>query len=180
MSDVMNGANSGANSEPIPPKRRRGNPNLRKGGPSLNPSGKAKPADQGELEFLRARVAELEAREGERESAEVDSAGGVVTAAKMRKVFGQDAGMDKGPTERRLREMLNKDGAKFLLTLRNLEAEETGASRMVGELAAARARVSELEAELRSRDAKPAEGVDAGSARAEALIDRILAECGPR
>ena len=148
---------SETNPEPISsgaPKK-RGNPAMVEGQPSVNPAGRRSPLPE-----------------------EPDD--GVVTAAKMRKVFGQDPGMDKGPTERRLREMLKKDGTKFLLTLRDLEAEETGVSKMAGELAAARAEIAELKAELRSRDAKPVEDVDAGSERAKALIDRILAECDRR
>ena len=177
MPDVMNGANSGANSEPIPPKRKPGNPNLRKGGPSLNPSGKAKPVDQLEVESLRARVAELEARERARESAEADSAGGVVTAARMRKVLGQDPPMDCGPTEQRLREWLEKGVGPFVSKIRELEAEERAIAGEGAEFSRVKERLAEVEEELgRLKAKRPASARDEGSARAEALIDRILAE----
>lgn len=173
MSNITNGANSGANSEPIPPKRKPGNPNLRKGGQSLNPSGKAKPVDQVELESLRERVAELEARERARESAEVDSAGGVATAARMRKVLGQDPVMDCGPTEQRLREWLTKDVAKYEAHARALEAEENG----IAAIKADNVRLEQENAELRKQLApKDPAKRDEGSARARSLIERILAE----
>lgn len=170
----MNGADSNFNS----PKRKRGNPNLRKGGPSLNPSGKAKPVDQIELETLRARVAELEAKERARELAAVDSAGGMVTAARMRKVLGQDPVMDCGPTEERLREWLNKDFAKYETRARELEAEECE----LEEIKSDNMRLADENAELRKRlEVNSAEErEDKGSARARALIERILAECDPQ
>src|SRR5258707_193006 len=126
MSELISDANSEANPALIPPKRKRGNPNLRKGGPSLNPSGKPKAVDRIELEALRARVEEFERIEAARVLAEAarDSEGGQVTAARMRKVLGQDSVMDCGPTERRLREWLTKDEARA----RELEAEESGAA----------------------------------------------------
>jgi hypothetical protein len=66
MSELISDANSEANSalipEPIPPKRKRGNPNLRKGGPSLNPTGKPKAVDRIELEAAQAELAELRAK----------------------------------------------------------------------------------------------------------------------
>jgi hypothetical protein len=138
--------------------------------PSLNPSGKAKPADQMEWESLRVRVAELEARERARESAAVDSAGGVVTAARMRKVLGQDPVLDCGPTEQRLREWLSKDVAKYETHVRELEAKE-------GDSAALKAENVRLEqeiAELRKQSAPEDAEDDQGSARATALIDRIF------
>ena len=62
MSELISDANSEANPalipEPIPPKRKRGNPNLWKGGPSLNPTGKPKAVDRIELERVQAELAE--------------------------------------------------------------------------------------------------------------------------
>lgn len=170
MNDPSSGANSRANSGLIAP-RGRGNPNLRKGGPSLNPSGKAKPADQLELETLPARVAELEAREQARESASADPAGGVVTAARMRKVLGQDPVMDCGPTEQRLREWLTKDVARYESRTRELEAEEKD----IAGIRAHNVRLEEENAALKERLARhEEEHTDEGAARARALIDRIL------
>ena len=105
---------------------------------------------------------------------------GVWSAAKMRKVMGQAARSDDGPTENRMRELLRKDVKGFEARIRELESEETGISKLKGELAAARARSAELEgelAELRAeRVAETATGRDMGAERARALIDRILAE----
>ena len=112
----------------------------------MNPTGKPKPVDREELEFLRVRVAELEQRERDREAAaaDVDAEGGQVTAARMRKVLGQDPVLDAGPTEKRLREWLVKDVSKFEQRAREMEAEENG--------------VAELEAE-NERLRKPASAV---------------------
>lgn len=101
---------------------------------------------------------------------------GVVDAGRMRKVLGQDPAHDVGPTEKRLREWLLKDAKGYLAKVEALDGAEGRESALRSEVAGLRARVAELEERLRVRAEEKSLGVDAGAARAEALIEKILAE----
>ena len=155
-------------------KRGRGNPNMRPGVPSVNPSGKPRAADREELELLRARVAELEQRERDRETAALDAETGGVTAARMWKVMGQDPVMDLGATERRLRDWLVKDVKGFESRARELQAEEEGVAELKGEVDSLRAEKAKWERQEAERGAEKAETRDEGSERALAILASIL------
>lgn len=131
-----------------------------------------------ELVALRKRVAEYEVQEAARLVAAADD--GVVTAAKMRKVMGQDAVMDSGPTERRLREWLDRGIEKFDARVRELEAEEAGIEGMRVANAVQKKRIAELEGEVDASVKRLREmegtGEDHGSAKAREMIVRILTE----
>lgn len=131
------------------PKPRRGNPKAVKGGPSPNPAGRGGVVDDG-----------------------------VVTAAKMRKVLGQNEGMDRGPTEKRLREWLKKDVAKYQAEIERRDDAETKRGEMAAENAVLKERVADLEAQLEVMHSVRAEKgeVDDGTKRALEKIERILAE----
>lgn len=102
---------------------------------------------------------------------------GVVTAEKMRKVLGQTESSDKGPTERRLRDMLVKGVAPFLAKIDELDGREERESKREAESARLRAENAELKAEMsRLKREDETIGEDPGAARADALLDRILAE----
>lgn len=88
--------------------------------------------------------------------------------------MGQDPSLDRGATEMRLREWLSKSVGAFEARARELEAEERRGAAEESELAVLRERVAELEAELTA--GRKVAGVDAGSARARSMIERILAE----
>lgn len=118
-----------------------------KGGPSPNPSGVAVPD------------------------------GGVITAEKMRKVLGQGKNSDSGPTESRLREWLDKDVKGYQGKIEELEAGERRESKASSAMAVLLEQNAELRVENERLKAERASGGrDAGSARAMALIDAILAE----
>jgi hypothetical protein len=102
----------------------------------------------------------------------------------MRKVLGQEPAADTGPTERRLREMLVRNGRQFMQMMESLEAK-AGRDRKLAEakdaaekeVADVRAENAQLKAEVdRLETEAGTRGDDAGSARAEALIDRIMAD----
>ena len=134
------------NPEPVVP-RGRGNPKAVKGGPSVHPSGVATLDD------------------------------GVITAEKMRKVLGQGKNIDRGPTEARLREWLDKDVKGYQGKIEDLEAGELKESKGAAAMAVLLEQNAELRAENERLKAERASGGrDAGSARAMALIDAILAE----
>lgn len=102
---------------------------------------------------------------------------GVVTVEKMRKVLGQPADEDEGPTEERLRDMLGKGVGPYLAKIEEMEGREGRAGEREAELARLRGEAAELKAEVsRLRTERLAGGEDGGSARARAKIERILAE----
>lgn len=59
----------------------------------------------------------------------VDVEGGVVTAERMRKVMAQDSSIDVGPTEKRLREWLDRDVKGYMTAADEREKEERLARR---------------------------------------------------
>lgn len=93
---------------------------------------------------------------------------GEITAAKMKKVLGQEACLDRGPTEAILRGWLNEGVSKYEARMRQLVEEESGAAARERELQDLKAEVAELR-----KAASPA-GVDAGAARARDVIGKIL------
>lgn len=162
--------------EPVEAKpRRKGNPNMVKGGPSVNPEGGRRKVDYEELKLLRVRVAEYEDRERAREAAAVELDSGVITSAKMRKVLGQLEVTDAGATERRLREWLQKDVAKYEARARELEAEEGKRAGEAARLEELKLRVAELEGEKKAAKSVSPER-DEGSAYVLGMIDKILKE----
>lgn len=100
---------------------------------------------------------------------------GIVTLAKMRKVFGQNARIDRGPTERRLREMLKKDVKGYVAKMDAWEAEEGASSKRELERVAEVDRLREECEELRAKVAalEPvAGGPDRGT---DAAMDALRA-----
>ena len=98
---------------------------------------------------------------------EPDSKGGIVTAARMRKVLAQPKVMDCSPTERELRKWLDKDVKGYLQAADDRERQERGDGERDAELKRLRAEVAESS---RRSERVP----DEGSARAEELILRTL------
>lgn len=149
----------------------------RRGGPpeTLIPSGDANPNSnagrakaaarirelEAEVKTLHERIAALEGREG----LEVVP----VTPELMQRVFGQRPEQDVGPTEQRLREWLVRDPKAFLADIRARERERSDQGDQEKELADLRREVGELRKVKGGRS-------DEGTARAVALIDKILAE----
>jgi hypothetical protein len=127
-------------------------------GNSVNLSGKAKPEER-------------------------DPEGGVVTAARMRRVMGQGKADDMGPTEKVLRKWLDRDPKGFTQEIdRKARAEAEGVSAAdTGKvaLAAANARIADLERKVAELESPP-EVVDAGSDRAIAQVKKLLREASLR
>ena len=137
----------------MPEKRK---PGPAKGSKSPNPSGKKKPPPPPEPP---------------------DPEGGEVTAARMRKVLGQDPQDDRGPTEKAIRAWLAKGVGAFVSKMRELEEEDRRIAGEAKEFARVKKRLAEVEAELAElKAARGPAAKDEGTARAKALIHRILAE----
>jgi hypothetical protein len=110
---------------------------------------------------LKARLDAIEAAEGD-----VDEQGGVLNAARMRKVLGQRLEADRGPTEKELREMLVKSPKDFIAAMEDRERAES-------DVAELREKVKALEVENDSLRPKPA-GPDKGTAKAREVIENLL------
>ena len=117
------------------------------------------------------RVKELEASLSSPDSRDAD--GGVVTSVRMRKILGQEAVLDVGPTERSLRVFLERDFFRYEGRMRELEAVERGQVEKDAELVELRLEVKELRA-ARDSAREVAEVADGGSDRARELIDSCL------
>ena len=122
-----------------------------------------------ELVSLWERVAELEQRKRDREVAAAEADGGPITAARMRKVLGQDPVLDVGPTEQRMRDWLSKDPKGYIGVADDKSRVENGDS----ELKVENDRLREENEQLK-KIAYPEHERDEGSERALALYDRIL------
>jgi len=101
-----------------------------------------------------------------------DAEDGVITAERMRRILGQHAESDYGPTEKVLREMLSSNPASYLKRVEELERAERGDAEMEAEMIRLRARVEELE----RRHEPKASGPDEGTAAALLVIQRCLTE----
>lgn len=180
MPDLAEEPASEPSTEPqaAPVKKKRSNPRAK----TLNLHGRK--GNPEEITRLRIRVKELEGQvagfeEKERLAAlEIDDAeGGVVTSARMWKVFGQHPSKDVGPTEARLRVWLERDTKGFEARARALEENEQAVAKVRADNAALKERVAELERKLAERQDE--EG-DAGAERADAQLEKLLAFYGGR
>lgn len=119
----------------------------------------------------KARIAALEAelKIFRERDAVIDEHGGVVTSDRMRKVMGQPRELDKGPTEARLREWLDKDVKGYKGDMERQSADEQSVSALRSEL-------DKLKAKLAAIEKTADVGVDEGSGEADRLIQKILLE----
>ncbi len=152
-----------------PAKRRRGP------GKPL-PAGAAHPLSAASRLLKKQTILDLEAKLKAYEDrdlleAQRDEHGGVVSADRMRKVMGQPKELDRGPTEARLRDWLDKDVRTYSAEMAKLAAADRDAAGVLAEN-------ERLKAELAAVKKTTAAGFDEGTAEAKKLIDRILAEHG--
>lgn len=97
---------------------------------------------------------------------------GVVDAAKMRKVWGQGRLVDRGPTERRLREWLTKDPKGYNAEITRLEGEDGEKVALREENAALKAEVERLGRQGGTENLPP--GPDLGTERVRQEIVQLL------
>lgn len=139
---------------------------------------------QAENRELRARVAELEGLLAARERAEADRdpEGGVVTAVRMRKVLGQPAGADAGPTEQVLRVWLEKNPRDYIRAAEEKEEKEAAeiaeCERLEAKQEQLLAEQARLKAQLAELEAAEAVVDDPGTDAALGLIEKLLVEAG--
>lgn len=92
-----------------------------------------------------------------------------VTGERMQKVLGQDQSVDKGPTEDRLREWLDKDVKGYTAEMKKMLAGERT-------MEALQAEVDKLKAELAA--SRPGGGPDRGSAKSRELLEGLFSSFG--
>lgn len=104
-----------------------------------------------------------------------DPEGGVVTAARMRKVLGQGKASDAGPTEKELRRWLDKDPKGYSEAIDRKARLEGESAEKDAELVRLRAETADLRKRLAEREpAGP--GDDPGADAALGLVEKLLRE----
>jgi hypothetical protein len=106
---------------------------------------------------------------------EPDPEGGVITAARMRKVLAQVEASDVGPTEAALRGWLDKDPKGFTGEIERRQRAEGADAEREAEVVRLRDRVQELEAVLQ-KASPAAAGPDRGTEAALAVVEKLLKE----
>jgi cell division protein FtsB len=144
-----------------------------KSGPANPASRSSRMIRKAELDQLREERDALQTRLDAIETAkgDLDAQGGILNAARMRKVIGQRPEADCGPLERTLREWLQKSPKDFIGAMEERERGERGVAAMEAENARLRDEVKALNEKY-----APPTGRDEGSERARAVLDRLLAD----
>lgn len=96
---------------------------------------------------------------------------GVVTPTLMRKVLGQSHRIDKGPTEKRLREWLVKDPKGFIAAAEDRERQESEDATLRATVKEQRDEVERLAARVRELEASSLAVEDAAAVE---IVDRLL------